>query len=89
MLTKPPNPLQVTGHVAVSADDIYLEKADKRSRATHPHKFKTKGAPTKELKNFFTHRSIPKWNNIPVSVVEASTPETFKVRLAGLGTRSP
>ena len=79
----------VKGHVAVSADDLYLEKADKRTRANHPHKFKTKAASTKELKNFFTHRSITEWNNLPASVVEASTPETFKVRLAGLGTRSP
>ena len=69
----------------MSADDIYLEKADKRTCANHPHKFKTKGPSTKELKNFFTHRSIPEWNNLPASVVEASTPETFKVRLAGLG----
>ena len=54
--------------------------------ANHPHKFQTKGAFTKELKNFFTHRSIPEWTNLPASLVEASTPETFKVRLAGLGT---
>ena len=77
------------GHVAVSADDIHLEKADKRTHANHPHKFKTKGASTKELKNFSTHRSIPEWNSLPASVAEASMPKTFKVQLAGLGTRPP
>ena len=42
---------------------------------------KLKGHPPKNSKTF-SLRSIPEWNSLPASVVEASRPETFKVQLA-------
>ena len=43
----------VHGHVEVTTDDLYLTKADSRTRANHPYKYRVKGANTKELQNFF------------------------------------
>ena len=39
----------VNGDVAVSADDLHLEPADRRTRSNHRHKYKHKGASTPEL----------------------------------------
>ena len=69
--------------------NIHLTKADKRTHSNYPHKFHTKRVSTTELKNFFTHMSIPEWNKIPASWAEASTSEIFKVWLAGLSVQSP
>ena len=48
----------VHGQVAVSVDDTHLTKADSRTRANHPYRYRQKRANTTELQNFFTHRTI-------------------------------
>ena len=37
----------------VTTDNLYLTKADSRTRANHPYKYCVKGANTKELQNLF------------------------------------
>ena len=39
----------INGDVSVSADDLHLEPADRRTRWNHRHKYKHKGASTPEL----------------------------------------
>ena len=72
----------VHGQVEVTTDDLYLTKADSRTRANHPYKYHVKGADTKELQNCFTHRTISDWNNLPASIVAADSTDAFKVCLA-------
>ena len=61
----------VNGDVAVSADDLHLEPADRRTRSNHHHKYKHKGSSTPELQNFFHYRTISEWNSLPASIAEA------------------
>ena len=70
------------GHAEVTTDDLYPSKADSRTRANHPFKYRVKGANIKELQNFFTHRTVSDWNNLPAFIVTADSTDTFKVRLA-------
>ena len=44
----------VNGDVVVSADDLHLEPADRRTRSNHRNQYKHKGASTPELQNFFS-----------------------------------
>ncbi len=74
----------INDHVAVTASSLNLEKADSRTRATHQHKLKTPRTNTRQLQNFLPCRTIPVWNKLPASVVEASTTVTFSARLARL-----
>ena len=78
----------IHGHVAVSADDLGLEKADSRTRSNHRHKFRTLASSTNILRYSFTHRTVPEWNALPASTVEAGTHDGFKARLAGLSAQS-
>ena len=78
----------IYGHVAVSADDLGLEKADPRTRSNHRHKYRTLASSTNILRYSFTHRTVPEWNAHPASTVEAGTPDGFKARLAGLSAQS-
>ena len=71
----------VHGQVAVSVDDIHLTKADSRTRAKHPHKYRHKPANTTELQNFFTHRTIAEWNSLKADTVTACSLDSFKARL--------
>ena len=73
----------IHGHVAVSADDLGLEKADSRTRSNHRHKFRTLASSTNILRYSFTHRTVPEWNAILTSTVESGTPDGFEARLAG------
>ena len=63
----------VNGDVAVAADDLQLEPADRRTRSNHRHKYKHKGASTPELQNFFHYRTISEWNSLPASIAEAES----------------
>ena len=73
----------IHGHVAVSADDLGLEKADPRTRSNHPHKYRTLASSTNILRYSFTHRTVPEWNALPASTVEAGTPDGFKAQVIG------
>ena len=74
----------INGDVAVSADDLHLEPADRRTRSNHRHNYKHKGASTPELQNFFHYRSTSEWNSLPASIAEADSDAAFKGRLSGL-----
>ena len=73
----------VHGHVAVPTDSLNLTLKDTRTRANHPFAYRHPRATTNELKNFFTSRTIPDWNLLPASTVEAPSVESFKTQLAG------
>ena len=73
----------VNGHIAVSAADLNLQQADRRTRAAHPHKFKHISTSTNEARHFFTARTVGDWNKLPAAVVTADTLASFKTRLAG------
>ena len=72
----------LNGHVAVTAADLKIRKADRRTRGYHPHKLEDGIGKTDLTKNFFTVRTILEWNVLPASVVEANTTDTFSARLA-------
>ena len=67
---------------AVSVADLNLQLADSRTRSAHNFKFKVQRANTSELKNFFTVRTVPVWNSLPATVVEASSTASFEAQLA-------
>lgn len=73
----------VHGHVAVPVDSLNLTHKDSRTRSKHGLTFRHPSAKTNELKNFFINRTVPDWNLLPASTVEASSVESFKARLAG------
>ena len=74
----------VNGDVAVSADDLHLEPADRRTRSNHRHKYKHKGVSTPGLQNFFHYRTISECNSFPAFIAEAESVTAFKGRLSGL-----
>ena len=56
--------------------------------AAHPHHFSDRVPPpgtphTDPYKHFFLCRTIPEWNSLPASAVEATSVESFKTHLAG------
>lgn len=59
-----------------------LEKAP-NIRGTRGHEMKLfkKGARTEARKNFFTHRIVEDWNELPQEVINAETTNAFKNRL--------
>ena len=59
-----------------------------RTRSNHRHKYRTLASSTNILRYSFTHRTVPEWNALPASTVEAGTPDGFKARLAGLSAQS-
>ncbi len=72
----------VNGEVAITPDDLGLQRADSRTRAAHRHKFREKGARTNRLKLSTVHRTIPAWNSLPALVAEAGSTDIFKSRLS-------
>jgi len=70
--------------VVVTVDDLGLEGADSRTRATHSYKFKQKRARTDHLKYSMAYRTIPTWNSLPAVVAEADSLDIFKSRLSAL-----
>ena len=72
----------VHNHVAISPQDIGLDRADGRTRAAHKHKFRERGSRKDQLKHSFVVRTVPEWNRLPASVAEAVSVESFKAQLA-------
>ena len=71
----------VHNHVAISPQDLGLESADVRTRATHKHKFRERGSRKDLLKHSFVVRTVPQWNRLPASVAEAVSVDSFKAQL--------
>ena len=73
----------VHGHVAVPVDALNLEPPDPRTRKKHKYTYKHLTPHTDPYKHFFLCRTIPEWNSLPASAVEATSVESFKTHLAG------
>ena len=71
----------VHGLVAVPASD-YLTPADKRTRALHPFKYRSVPCSTDSFKFSCIPRTIPDWNSLPRTTVEAPSIDSFKSRLS-------
>ena len=72
----------VHGLVAITTDELGLEAADSRTRASHRHKFREKGSRTNMSKFSFVSRTVPDWNRLPATAAEAESLEIFKTQLA-------
>ena len=73
----------VHGHVAVPVDALNLETPDPRTRKKHKYTYKHLTPHTDPYKHFFLCHTIPEWNSLPASAVEATSVESFKTHLAG------
>ena len=71
----------VSGKVVVTPEDLGLQSADSRTRASHGHKFREKRARTNRLKFSPVFRTIAEWNKLPALVAEADSVNTFKSQL--------
>ena len=70
--------------VGVTWEELGLEKADKRTRASHCHKLCHHQATTTEFRHFSICSTIPEWNKSPAIMAEADSVATFKNKLACL-----
>ena len=70
--------------VGVSCEELGLEKADKRTRASHCHKLRHHQPTTTEYRHSFICSTIPEWNRLPANMAEADSVATFKSQLARL-----
>ena len=70
----------VKGKVAVQAEGS-LVPADSRTRSSHGYKFRHIQANSTQYKNSFFVKSIPEWNSLPASCLEADTATAFKEQL--------
>ena len=70
--------------VGVSCEELGLEKADKRTRASHCHKLHHHQPTTTEYRHSFICSTIPEWNKLPTSMAEADSVAIFKSQLACL-----
>ena len=68
--------------VAVPIDDKFLIKADIRTRANNGYKYRIPKTNCEEFRSFFYSRTIPDWNRLPQSTVEAPSIDAFKQRLS-------
>ena len=73
----------VHGQVAVPVDALNLEPPDPRTRKKHKYTYKHLTPHTDPYKHFILCRTIPEWNSLPASAVEATSVESFKTHLAG------
>ena len=69
----------VQGKTAIPVDGI-LTRADARTRSQHDYKFRHISANTKYKNSFFV-ATIPQWNTLPQSAVNADTVSVFKTQL--------
>ena len=68
--------------IGTSPEDLALEKADGRTRATHKFKLKHQSPTTTEHRHSFVNRTIPEWNRLPATMAEADSLSEFKSQLA-------
>lgn len=73
----------IHGHVAVIPEDLNIEMADARTRASHMFKLKLPYCKTTESRQSFVARTVPTWNRLPASVAEAGSVQACKSQLAG------
>ena len=66
----------------VAVPPTHIDRADSRTRANHPHKFRTIRTPTEVYRNSFFPRTIPVWNNLHSDIVTSPTLDCFKSRLS-------
>ena len=74
---------KIVHHVTVPVDALDLEPLDPRTRKKHKYMHKHLTPHTDPYKHFFLWRTIPEWNSLPASAVEATSVESFKTHLAG------
>ena len=60
----------------------YLTPSTSRTRASHSYKFNQLSSSTDIFKYSFFQRTIPTWNRLPASIVEAPSLVSFKRELA-------
>ena len=70
--------------VKVPADTLGLIKPTRPNRKNHKFKYRTLFATTNELKFSAINRTIPDWNDLPASVAEAPSVDSFKTQLSKL-----
>ena len=70
--------------VAISADSIGLSRPNSSTRARHKYKYTVQRANTRELNNFFVHRTVSDWNTLPAAIAETDSVDSFKRKLAQL-----
>ena len=66
----------------VTAEDLQLVKADKRTRSNHPNKLRHIRADSTELLHFFPVNTVEDWNHLPASVIASPSLASFKTWLA-------
>ncbi len=71
----------LNNEIALTPEQLHLDRSDQRTRARHNRKLRVKRARTEELKNSFVYRTVPQWNQLPASIAEASSIDQFKSRL--------
>ena len=69
----------VHGHVVVTVEDLGLELSEERNHI-HDHTYTHRHKGQKSM----VARTVPIWNKLASSLVEASSPETFKSGLEAL-----
>jgi len=75
----------IHGKVAVPVGDTLI-KSDSRTRSSHLHKFKQISSNCEQYRHSYFVSTIPEWNKLSSSVVEANTIAAFKT---GLRSTSP
>jgi len=73
----------VQGKIAIPVDDI-LTRADARTRSPHDYKFRHISANTQQYNNSFFVATVPQWNTLPQSAVNADTVSAFKTQLRSM-----
>ena len=71
----------VHGFVAITLDELGLERPDRRTRAAHRYKFKEKQARSNLRKFSYVNRTVPEWNRLPADIAEVESLDVFKARL--------
>ena len=64
----------IHNNTAVSAEELGMVAADRRTKANHHFKFRAMGAVTAQLHGSFVARTIPEWNRLPAAAADAVSP---------------
>jgi hypothetical protein len=71
----------VNGLIDISVDFFFTSCPSHYKTRGHPLKLFVKNSRLNCRKNFFSQRTVPLWNRLPVGVVSASSVSRFKVSL--------